>query len=286
MKVFTLFALFLFLSLQFYGQTIKGKIFDASNGDPLIYASIGVIETPLGTISDEKGYFSLEVKGQTSRTIVRFSMIGYKSQSFSIEQLTDQEDEIKLEVETTQLPEVVVKPLGKLKKVGTNSYTKPGEVCGWSGLEIGKGSEKGLKIELGNQAARLKSISIRVWLLSFDSCLFRLHIRDIVDNLPHNELLNENILIPIAKYSGWIDIDLNKYNLVFKGDIAVTIEWIKVIGAHEDRIVKFNNFKQASSNNLLLNVKMKQGCFYDKKANEDRWTRIDNMSPSIYLSVQ
>jgi len=286
MKTLSIVGLFLFLNLQFYGQTITGKVVSASNNEPLIYVSIGVIETPLGTISDEKGYFNLDVKGQPPKTNVRFSMIGYKSHSFSIDQLTDKENEIKLEVETTRLPEVVVKPSGKLKKVGTYSYTKPGEVCGWSGLEFGKGSEKGLKIELGNQAARLKSISIRVWLLSFDSCLFRLHIRDIVDNLPHNELLSENILIPISKYSGWIDIDLNKYNLVFKGDIAVTIEWIKVIGAYEDRTVKFDNFNKVLSNNVLLNMKMKQGCYFYKKANEDRWGRKDNQSPSIYLIVQ
>jgi hypothetical protein len=285
MKVITFFTFILFLGLQSYSQTIKGKIFDSSNGDPLIYASIGVIETPLGTISDEKGNFSLEVNGQDPKIIVRFSMIGYKSQSFSIEQLKDQENEIKLEVETTQLPEVIVKPLGKLKKVGTDSYTKPGPVCGWSGLEFGKGSEHGLKIELGDQAVRLKRISIRVFFLSFDSCLFRLHVRDIVDNLPHNELLNENIMIPIAKNSGWVDIDLNKYNLVFKGDLAVTIEWIKVIGAHEDLIVNMNN-RQASSNNVLLNLKMKKGCFYTRKATEDRWKLIDNQSPSIYLTVQ
>lgn len=287
MKFLSIFVLFLMLTFQLHSQIIKGKVLDSSNGDLLQYVSIGVVDKPLGTITNENGEFSLEVNGQSPKAIVRVSMIGFKAQNFTIGELSYKENIIKLVNETIRISEVIVRPfLGKLKKVGNKDYTKLGQVCGWSGTEFGRGSEIGLKIPLGNQRVKLHSLHIRVYLQSFDSSLFRLHIRNVVDDLPANELLDENILFPITKQSGWVDIDLSKYNLVFKGDIALTIEWIKVIGAHKDRVVKFGNSNQYTANNVLLNVKEKQGCFYQKKTNEDKWSRIDTQSPSFYLIIQ
>jgi hypothetical protein len=287
MKFDFCFLLCSMLAMQLHGQVITGKVFDSSNGKPLEYVSIGVIEAPLGTITNEKGEFSLEVKGQSNKSIVRFSMIGFKSQTFSLEALFTKENVIKLENEPVKLPEVTVRPFsGKLKKAGTTDFTKPGQVCGWSGTEFGKGSEKGLKIPLGNQQVRLKSLHIHVWAQSFDSCLFRLHIRNIVNGLPANELLDRNILFSIQKKSGWVVIDLSRYNLVFHEDIALTIEWIKVMGAHKERVVKFSDSKQFIANNVLFNVNEKQGCYFQKNANENKWSSIAAQSPSFYLTVQ
>jgi len=46
--------------------------------------------------------------------------------------------------------------------------------------------------------------------------------------LPSEELLTENIMIPITKSSGWIEMDLSKYNLIFKDDIVLSLEWVNV----------------------------------------------------------
>jgi hypothetical protein len=54
--------------------------------------------------------------------------------------------------------------------------------------------------------------------------------------MPHKELLDQNIFIPVTKESGWIDIDLSNYNFVFSGDIALSLEWIKVVGIHQDSL--------------------------------------------------
>lgn len=88
MKTFSLFVLFLFLCLQLHSQTITGKVFDASNGEPFIYVNIGVIETTKGTITNKQGNFYLEVKDIPTNSLARFSMIGYKSQTYTIEELT------------------------------------------------------------------------------------------------------------------------------------------------------------------------------------------------------
>ena len=94
-----------------------------------------------------------------------------------------------------------------------------------------------------------KDVSI---VLSADKRLHPIYRR----SFPNIELLDKNILIPVTKESGWIDIDLSNYNLVFSGDIALSLEWIKVVGIHQDRFIKMNDSKQASPN-VLFKVKRK-----------------------------
>jgi hypothetical protein len=284
MKTLPLFVMSLFLSLQFYGQTITGNVFDASNGEPLVYASIGVMETSVGTITDEKGNFKLEVKNLPNQSAVRFSMIGFKAQTFTIEELAIKGNAIRLENETYKLPEIIVSPGGKLKDVGTTSFSHK-NICGWGGTDFGKGWEIGTKIDLGDTPKRLKSLHIRVYRQSYDSSLFRLHLRNIVDNLPANELLKTNILVSISKETGWIAIDLSMYNLVFEGEIALSLEWIKVAGIDLNKLITSKGSKQ-SFPAVTFNAKQKEGLTFTKWGTEAKWAIHDNRSPSIYLTVQ
>ena len=284
MKTLLILLPFLLHTIVMHSQIIVGKVVDSTSNDLLEYVSIGIVKTPIGTITNEKGKFNLELKGQSPKAMVRFSMIGYKAQTFSVEELLNKENVIKLKQEAVQIDEVIVKPSNKFKKVGTISRSLQG-VCGWGGDRRGKGHEIGLKIDLGTSHVRLQSIHIRIDKQSYDSSLFRLHIRDIKNGLPHEELLSNNILITISQTSGWIDIDLSKYNLVFKGEIALTLEWLKVLGLNKKDMIRVNKSKQKTAN-VLVSVKNKQGCIYAKWGVEAKWTKRDTQSPSIYLIVQ
>jgi hypothetical protein len=286
MKQLSLLFLILCFNLQLYGQTISGYVIDDSNGEPLIYASIGVLETIQGTITNEEGNFTLDLKYLPSTMIVRFSMIGFKARTITIDQLlNNKHDTIRLRRETYNLSEVLVRPSGKFINVGTMGYSFKNGFCGWGGNDFGKGWEIGTMIDLDNSPKRLKSLHIRVNKQSYDSSLFRLHVRDVVDSLPRNELLKTNILISITKESGWIEIDLSKYNLVFEGKISLTLEWIKVIGLDMTKLVTSkgvnNNFPA-----VTFNVKQKEGLTFRKWGTEAKWTYQDKISPSIYLTVQ
>jgi len=283
MKLLSTIFLF-FLALQLQAQLINGKVIDSSSEKPLEYVNLGVIDTSIGITTNEKGEFSLDIKGQSPKAIVRISMIGYKPQTFLIEELTNKENTIKLVSDPIQLGEVTVKPFsGKLKKVGTTSSTWHGEFCGIGGTQKGKGCEIGTQIELGSKPVLLKSLHICMHNQSFESSLFRLHIRDIVNNLPSEEQLTENILIPIAKRSGWVDIDLTKYNLVFKDDIALTIEWVKVNTTNKMKFIKVQGRDQYC---VLFKMKQKQGSIYHRWGSESKWSREVGSSPSFYLTVQ
>ena len=272
-----------FMLLQ--GQIITGKLVDESTNLPIEFVSIGIIGTRIGEITNEKGIFSLDINASSNSATVRFSMIGYKPQTFSVEQLLNKENTIHLKVEDIQIKAIVIKPGGKLREVGTSGYSIRGGCCGWGGENRGKGHEIGTKLDLGSLPVRIQSLHIRVFQQAFDSSLFRLHVRSIVNNLPGNEMLNENIFILVTKKSGWQKIDLSKYNLVFKGEIALTLEWVKVIGLNINKLLNMDGAKVASAN-ILFNKKSTQGCIYTKWGVENKWIMHENVSPSIYLTVQ
>ena len=284
MKSASIFVLFTLLVVSLHGQVITGKVIDSSNAEPLVYASIGVVDSPIGTITDENGNFKIDVNGQSPNAIIRISTISYKPKSFTIEELSNKENTIKLIVDTIHLEAVVVRPSGKIKDVGSfnNNTTIRG---GWGGTEYAKGYETGLKIQLGTKPVNLKSLHINLYKQSFDTVILRLHIRSISHRMPSEELLSSNILIAVTKSSGLVDIDLSNYNLVFKGDIALSLEWIRVVGVHKDRFFKPTKKFGSEPHPCVLFTQSKQGTTYYRRGCENNWVR-QKMSPCIYLTVQ
>jgi hypothetical protein len=280
-----LLLVFLWIALRLNAQVVSGRVVDATGGKPLEYVSIGVVNTTSGTITNEQGKFTFAVKGLSTDAEVRFSMIGFKSRTFTIEELAGKDNLIRLTGEPIQLKEVVIKPSGKFRKVGTTSYTFHGGLAGWGGNDFGKGYEIGSRIDLGKLPVKIKSLHIRISKQSFDSSLFRIHIRDLKDNMPDHELLNKNIIISLIKESGWEDIDLGKYNLVYSGEIAFSLEWVKVRGLNKNKMMKMNGNKNYSAIVLFTNKK-NQGCSYTRWGTEAKWNRIDTESPSFYLTIE
>lgn len=78
MRTSFLFSLILFLRISSFGQDINGMVIDSETKLPLEYASIGIINTHAGTITDKNGDFSFKAKID-STSIIRISMIGYES---------------------------------------------------------------------------------------------------------------------------------------------------------------------------------------------------------------
>lgn len=104
--------LFLCSWLTVFSQTgiIKGSLVDATNNEPIIFASILVLETDIGTTTDENGNFEIEVPPGVYN--IRFSYVGYKDQTlFEVSAKSSRPTTLEVQMETTQLTieEVVVK---------------------------------------------------------------------------------------------------------------------------------------------------------------------------------
>lgn len=287
MKPFFFVLLFVFCIGSSAGQTVTGKVVDVSTGEPLVYVNVGVTGQPRGTITNKTGIFELEINELSGEATVRFSMIGYMAQTYTVKQLLDNNGEtIKLESASIPLSEVVIKP-GKLRKIGATKHTSWQFCCGWGGDNRGKGHEIGMKMELGEFPVHVKSLHIRIYKQSFDSCLLRLHVRNITNELPSDELLTRNIFIPISKESGWLEIDLSNHHLVFQGDIVLSLEWISVKGDNKNKYfsVRSGGKKMSPAPVILFSSSKNQGSIFTRWGSEAQWMLRSKHTPCFYLTV-
>jgi len=259
------------------GQSISGTVMNEATQEPLCYASIGIINTNFGTITNEKGFFKLDARSFSAEAKIRISMIGFEAQIIQLKDLIDRENTFRLKEQIVQLSEVVIKPQQvKSKTIGTKSTSKK-SVTGWGGCgncgeDLG-GIERGIRIEL-SKPVFVEKVNFHVAYFGFDSMLVRLHIRKIEKGYPRQELLNTNIYARI-KSTGWHEIDLREYNLSYSEDIAVSIEWVKAWGETKDK-----------ENSLKLSLALFKGTLFSKDGNEGNWDVQKNVSPGIYLTVE
>jgi hypothetical protein len=94
----------------FAQRTIKGKVVNNSNGEPLAGSSVFISNSSKGTVSDKQGYFELNDIPVGKHDLV-VSSIGYETNvfSFSTEQLPLQL-KIEMEVKVRELGNVTVEP--------------------------------------------------------------------------------------------------------------------------------------------------------------------------------
>ena len=282
----TLILLVLFcISFDLLGQVIYGKVIDSESEIPLVYVNIGVINIAKGAISNESGEFNLNCDSLSLDSKIRFSMIGYFSQTYAISDLLDESKTIKLDRKTIELEEVVVKWKEKTRKVGTINKSIIPEVCGFGGTDFGKGYELGMVLDLGSDTIMVEDINLRVYKQPFDTIFFRLHFRSIENGLPSEELLTENIYLPIFAHSGWQKIDLKKYNIFIEGRVALTIEWVRISNVINKNLKKTNKNKEASPD-VLFNVNRMNGTSFYRWGSEANWEIKENYSPVFFVTIK
>jgi hypothetical protein len=88
---------------------LKGRVIDKRTGKPLSYATIGLLETSLGSISNEQGEFSFKLPLDLPDPMLVISYMGYKSQVFPVHYPIEEELEIQLEKELIPLQEVIIR---------------------------------------------------------------------------------------------------------------------------------------------------------------------------------
>lgn len=85
-------------------------VLSESTREPIVYASIGVINRNLGTVADTLGNFSLNIPPELINDSIRISSIGYIAKTFAVKDIKNISDTIYLADDVMMLNEVVVKP--------------------------------------------------------------------------------------------------------------------------------------------------------------------------------
>jgi hypothetical protein len=225
--LFTL-IFFFFISIA-NAQIINGKVID-SESNPVGYVNIGIVGKNIGTVSDENGNFTLELKDQNNNDTLKFSMIGFISLEFNIGKFKRQHSnekiiQITLNKSITTLSEVTVRPKKYVTKIVGNTANSVRFTMGFQSNDLG--NELGTVMKIKKSHTFIENVNFNIAVNNYDSVTFRLNIYKMENGFPAENILKEPIFVTIVGNTRTLSIDLKKYNLIVEDDFFVSLEWIK-----------------------------------------------------------
>ncbi|HBQ60773.1 MAG TPA: hypothetical protein DD671_14445 [Balneolaceae bacterium] len=255
---------------------LKGHVFDEVTGQPLGYVNIGIKGTTIGTVSDETGYFALSLRNQPADAQVRFSIIGYKPKVMAVKEFSEGHNRITLTPERLELDDIYISKSRLRKKEKGNKTTSKRIVTGWNKYILG--GERGIRIKAASKPTYVQSLHFHIANNGFEEVLVRVHFRSFREDRPFDHVFNKDILVPVKVKSGWIDVDLEEYKLVFEEDVAVTLQPVTRKGECEDEgncfLISLDILKPFTTDWLIY-----------KMSSEADWEIKKSYSPGIYLTV-
>ena len=105
-SLFLIFWLFTMAWTVVAQQVVTGRIIDATDGEPIPYASIFIANTTVGIVSDESGNYSVTVPG-TGSFEIGVSHVGYQPVFHKVE-IPKSFHQIHFVLEIREIPEVVI----------------------------------------------------------------------------------------------------------------------------------------------------------------------------------
>ena len=234
MKSYSSYLLLICFNIQFgiCQVDLVGQVIDADTEEPLPYVNIGLVNQNIGTVTDEAGYFELEVPGNGfADATLRFSMIGFEPQDFTLQEYRDQKIlTIPLNEKATALEEVVLttKRNKYQTKILGNKTTSQLIYAAFTTNKLG--NEMGFLVRGRKNPMILKKFNVSLVENDYGPIRFRLNFYDLKDGLPNETLLNENIIVETDIQSGIVSKDLTPYEIVIDQDFFVAIEWIEDLG--------------------------------------------------------
>ena len=89
-------------------KSFQGKVVDIKSGDPIIFASIFLAGTNIGTVSNSEGEFLIKIPMFLENSLIGFSSIGYKNIEIPVNQLKPEDNLIELEPNPIPIEEVTI----------------------------------------------------------------------------------------------------------------------------------------------------------------------------------
>ena len=234
---FFFFALWLCTTAVTYAQyeiTIDALVIDQSTSKPLPYVNIGFIDKAVGTVSNEKGEFTLTYDESkiTDTDVIQISSVGYqtiKLPAKGLYNLLSTTNKIYLKPEVEALEETVIYADKRITDtIGSKSYHS-NLMAYWKDKKA-LGGEIGTFIKLRKNNSKLNQLRFFILENTADSLLVRVNVYNEKRKNPETNILTSNIYHTITTKKGEEIIDLSPYNIILNEDFIITLELIKVYG--------------------------------------------------------
>lgn len=220
-----------------YAQSLlfKGNTVDQQNSLPVPYVSIGIVNKPIGTVSDSLGRYTLSYLQSEVKTTdsIAFSAIGYKRVSMDWNTFLKSGRMVKLSESTNLLKSVSIKANpGKLKNYGRSSASIiffPAMYKNIPKTSDDKGREQAAILKIDKDIF-LRKLSFSISRKNFKKIKLRLNIYDVRDGLPAQSILHKDVVFEVAGNTkvgmqAPESIDLKPYQIYIQGrkEIAVAL---------------------------------------------------------------
>ncbi|HOW30309.1 MAG TPA: carboxypeptidase-like regulatory domain-containing protein [Bacteroidales bacterium] len=138
-----LFLLAIFGFFGSYGQsekyyTVTGTVKDSKTGEVIVFASVSVPGTDIGTVTNSEGEFTLKISKALNATTFEISHLSYVNKQFKIEESMGKRETFYLDQHVFQLSAVPIRPLDArdivymaLRNIGKNFSEKPNMMTGF-----------------------------------------------------------------------------------------------------------------------------------------------------------
>ncbi len=254
-------------------QRLIGQLTDGQQ-QPLAYASIGIIDSSVGTVADAQGRFTLYITDKISPTdTVVISLIGYRSRRFSVGDLgaaLNADSQLVMVEEVRQLSEVIVKAeKSRVKTLGKSGY----QTRMTTNFALSDLPRQNLGAEIGRRFNVSKGVNYletyKFYLISnFDSTSFRINV---YRARGMKNLLSQNIYITVpGKARQWVEVDLAPYQIVTTDDVIISVQWV-------------DSFGQGTV--LQMPIQMPAAAtHYYRYGSQDRWRKFRGMTTAMNLT--
>lgn len=232
MKKFNILFL-VFAAYSFNAQVISGTVISKNENQPVPYVKIGVEKENAGTVSDEKGNFTIDLSGFNPSQKVRIEVPGYEPYSETVQNLRQEDQrQIFLNEKVKNINEVNIK-VKKLidKNWGVNTKTK--SVIYLVNPKLRKEDFLGETALEFNASKRSKIKNINLNIASYTSdrpVVMRYSIYTEKNGFPDQNILDEEITVELTQdmiKDGTYTLDVNDHNIWVQGKFFIGIQFLK-----------------------------------------------------------
>jgi hypothetical protein len=264
-KVF--FVLIFTVELAYSQSTISGKVLDQSSKKPIAYANIGIVNTNVGTISNEDGTFALKVPNQYAKETLLFSAIGFVKKSVPVKSILSADLTILLEEQVIQLKEVTIASTKEKNK----HFELGNSICKGGVLETDTtyaGASIALLIENNNPyhedlifPVYLEQARIRIYRNNLTS--FKLRIRiysvDSLTNQPSEDLFDRSLVMESSMKNGWMEFDLSPFKYLVSRPFFIAFERILTQSDRAAVAKGYQEFKRDNPDDVKIDTILFEG---------------------------
>jgi hypothetical protein len=268
MRYLHFFIVFIFSSAISSQTLIKCRLLDSVSKEPVQFANVGIVSRAFGTVTDEKGEFTLNIPDSLANQKIRISLLGYKTKDITVRSLAEKTS-LFLSSASYNLNEVAVKPHKVKHKILGNETTSTGITCGFTSNKLG--CEMGVKLNIKHKETWLKKLSFNIVRNAYDSLFFRVNIyKTDKDGKPAENLLTKSLFAYPSSKTGLVEVDLSKLYLFVDNDVIVSLEWIKDFG---------------DTKGLYFSCQLFGGTWY-RMASQDKWEHLSAVGVGLFVDVE